>query len=232
MDLSENSIVQVGKDAFRHHPNTTTTAGVEKTNLTIKTLFLDDNLLGNLDFLTDPCSLLVGNQSTIAVRNNLIKCDCFLYNLTRLRVVEVHGTCVSPNRYLGASLDGYINTNFRNPLDHTKGTVSRGSTLTQKFEVSRAAGASRRRPRLGSFLQEAETECSGIAGPDELLHKQYVCSCRKWKPYIQRTMLDSYEPQVAAQVQRCSKATCPVISLSNLGSHLTAIIFTVLQMYV
>ena len=221
MDLSENSVVQVGKDAIRHHPNTT--AGVERTNLTIKTLFLDDNLLGDLDFLVDPCSLLVGNQSFIAVRNNPIRCDCFLYNLTRLRVVEVHGTCASPNRFFGASLDGYINTNFKNLLEQTKDTVvdqaSGISSFAPKFGGPSAAGAPRRRPRPGSFLQEAETECSGT-GTDELLHKQYICTCRKWKPYIQTATFHPLGPQVAAQVQLCSKATCHAISFWNLLSGL------------
>ena len=228
VDLSDNSVVQIGKDALRQHPNTT--PAIKNTHLIIKTLSLDDNMLGDLDFLDDPCSLLVNNQSIIFVRNNPIKCDCFLYNVTRLRAVEVHGTCGSPNRYIGARLDGYLNSNFGN--DDTKDTVgdpvSGFSSITQQFGISSAVGSPRRRQRRGSFLQEAETECNGRR--DELLNQQFVCACRKWKPYTQRAILDPNGPQVEAQLQGCSQASaCLGISSGNL--HKYFFILTVLPYY-
>ena len=231
VDLSDNSVVQVAKDALRQHPNTT--PGIKKTNLTIKTLFLDDNMLGDLDFLADPCSLLVNNQSIIAVRNNPIKCDCFLYNVTRLRVVEVQGTCGSPSRYNGARLDGYLDSNFGNVLDETEDSVgdpvSGFSSITQQFGASSAVGLPRRRQRRGSFLQEAQAECNG--GRDELLHQQFVCACRKWKPYNQRVTFDPLGPQVTAQLQGCSQASaCLGISSGNLHKYL--FIITILPYFV
>ena len=225
VDLSDNSVVQVGNDALRQHPNTT--PGIKKTKLTIKTLFLDDNMLGDLDFLADPCSLLVDNQTTIAVRNNPIKCDCFLYNVTRLRVMEVQGTCGSPSGYIGARLDGYLtdNGNFGNVLDETGDTVgnlvSGFSSITQQFGASPAVGLPRRRQRRGSFLQEAQAECNG--GRDELLQQQFVCACLEWKPYNQslRVISDPSGPKVTAQLQECSQASaCLGISSGNLHKYL------------
>ena len=217
--LSDNSVVQVGKDALRQHPSTT--PGIEKTSLTIKTLFLDDNMLGDLDFLVDPCSLLVDNQTTVAVRNNPIKCDCFLYNITRLRVVEVHGTCGSPSRYIGARLDGYL-------YETTDGDLVSGlSSITQQFGVSSALGSPRRRQWRGSFLQVAQTECNAGGGRDELLHQQFVCACREWKPYNQSlremgAILDPFGPQDAEQLlQECSQVSAFLgISSGNLYKYL------------
>ena len=226
MDLTNNSVVQVGKDALRQHPNTT--PGLKTTSLTIKTLFLDVNELSDLDFLADPCSLVFGNQSTISVRNNPIKCDCFLYNLTRLRVVEVHGTCGSPGRYSGTKLDSYLNSDFQNVLEQTDGVALESlpgfSPNTQMFSASSALGSPRRRQRRGSFLQEAQTECNG--GKDELLHQQFVCACRKWKPYSLTAKFHPSGPQLAAQTQSCAKAAaaCLCISYGNFCKYLLTIV--------
>ncbi len=175
--------MQVGQDAFRPHPNRT-----RKTSLVLKSLVLDDNQLENLDFLVDPCSLLLGNQSVVSVRNNPIRCDCFLYNVTRFRVVQVQGACVAPTRYKGASLEGYItrdqhqtrglsvsdlfsgnaNDNDNEPLSflQTLGGSMALDTEVQAVAAAPAAGPApapagrrRQRPRKGSFLQEAEREC-------------------------------------------------------------------------
>ncbi len=202
VDLSDNSVVQVAPDALRRHPNAT-----QKTNVAIKTLFLDDNELLDLDFLVDPCSLLVGNKTTVAVRNNPIRCNCYLYNLTRYRVVEVTGACAAPSRYRDASLDGSMRTDPANTLD---GIMNQPS-IARKFGVSHAGIAPKRRPRPGSFLQEAETECSA-SGTDEKLQQQFVCACNTWKPYVQKPIellqMEILDPHTAAaRVQEpCSKS--------------------------
>lgn len=246
VDLSQNSVVQIGQDALRLKSNAVTAKQGAKerrsrgSDFTVKKLVLDDNMIGNMDFLADPCTLVFGNQSSVSVRNNQIKCDCFLYNLTRLRVVKIQGSCASPSHYLGANLNGHITTHYRNVFDQPKDLSVDPqdwgiSHLTQKFGGWSSSTAPRRRTRPGSFLQAAEGECSA-AGTDKLLHQKYDCRCGKWKPYIQAEIFSSFGPEVAAaqeQQQQCStKALSPKTPNVNLSVHVflsASIIITFLQ---
>ncbi len=98
LTFSKNKLHYISPEAFHRHNSSNVTYSIHE-------LYLDDNYLTSLDFLSEPCSLVLHNTSKVSVRENPIHCDCHLYNITHYKVVDILGTCYSPTDYVGQSLD-------------------------------------------------------------------------------------------------------------------------------
>lgn len=82
--ISENKINNISPNAFRIRDST-------KTSYSINRLYLDYNMMTDLDFLLNPCEM--ADITLVAVRGNPILCECGVYNITRYKVTGIWGEC-------------------------------------------------------------------------------------------------------------------------------------------
>ncbi len=95
--LHQNKLSDIPYDSFRRSAEVPSSTADAFVPCKLARLYLQHNSISTLEFLSDPCSLLLEDYAGIDLSANPLQCDCDLYSIVSRKVIPLlKGECAAP----------------------------------------------------------------------------------------------------------------------------------------